>query len=88
MQSSQYLHIGVHKQERVMMQNFSRKSSNVLLRIAQLFLSQAMCGICVFNAASKDGTVIGLFHEAQVMIQLPGGEGGQFYLRQFNWLGS
>lgn len=42
----------------------------------------------IFNAASKDGTVIGLFHEAQVMNQLTGGEGVQFDLRQFNWLGS
>ena len=42
----------------------------------------------MFNAAPKDGTVIGLFHEAQVMNQLTGGEGVQFDLRQFNWLGS
>jgi len=42
----------------------------------------------MFNAAPKDGTVIGLFHEAQVMSQLTGGEGVQFDLRQFNWLGS
>ena len=42
----------------------------------------------VFNAASKDGTVIGLFHEAQMMNQLTGGEGVQFDLREFNWLGS
>ena len=42
----------------------------------------------VFNAAPKDGTVIGLFHEAQVMNQLTGGEGVQFDLRQFNWLAS
>lgn len=42
----------------------------------------------LFNAAPKDGTVIGLFHEAQVMNQLTGGEGVQFDLRQFNWLGS
>jgi tripartite-type tricarboxylate transporter receptor subunit TctC len=42
----------------------------------------------VFNAAAKDGTVIGLFHEAQVMNQLTGGEGVQFDLRKFNWLGS
>jgi tripartite-type tricarboxylate transporter receptor subunit TctC len=42
----------------------------------------------VFNAAAKDGTVIGLFHEAQVMNQLTGGDGVQFDLRKFNWLGS
>lgn len=42
----------------------------------------------VFNAAAKDGTAIGLFHEAQVMNQLTGAEGVQFDLRQFNWLGS
>jgi len=42
----------------------------------------------VFNAAPKDGTVIGLFHEAQMMNQLTGGEGVQFDLREFNWLGS
>jgi tripartite-type tricarboxylate transporter receptor subunit TctC len=42
----------------------------------------------VYSAASKDGTVIGLFHEAQMMNQLTGGEGVAFDLRQFNWLGS
>ena len=42
----------------------------------------------VFNAATRDGTVIGLFHEAQMMNQLTGGEGVQFDLRKFNWLGS
>ncbi len=42
----------------------------------------------VFSAAPKDGTVIGLFHEAQMMSQLTGGEGVNFDLRQFNWLGS
>lgn len=42
----------------------------------------------VFNAAAKDGTEVGLFHEAQMMNQLTGGEGVQFDLRQFNWLGS
>ena len=42
----------------------------------------------VFSAAPKDGTVIGLFHEAQMMNQLTGGEGVKFDLRQFNWLGS
>ncbi|MGH6691056.1 MAG: Bug family tripartite tricarboxylate transporter substrate binding protein [Gammaproteobacteria bacterium] len=42
----------------------------------------------VFSAASKDGTVIGLFHEAQMMNQLTGGEGVNFDLRAFNWLGS
>jgi hypothetical protein len=42
----------------------------------------------VFSAAPKDGTAIGLFHEAQVMNQLTGGEGAQFDLRTFNWLGS
>lgn len=42
----------------------------------------------VFSAASKDGTVIGLFHEAQMMNQLTGGEGVNFDLREFNWLGS
>jgi tripartite-type tricarboxylate transporter receptor subunit TctC len=42
----------------------------------------------VFSAAAKDGTVVGLFHEAQMMNQLTGGEGVNFDLRQFNWLGS
>ena len=42
----------------------------------------------VFNAAPRDGTVIGLFHEAQVMNQLTGAEGVQFDLLTFNWLGS
>lgn len=42
----------------------------------------------VFSAAAKDGTVIGLFHEAQMMNQLTGGEGVNFDLREFNWLGS
>jgi tripartite-type tricarboxylate transporter receptor subunit TctC len=42
----------------------------------------------VFSVAPKDGTVIGLFHEAQVMSQLTGGEGVDFDLRAFNWLGS
>ena len=42
----------------------------------------------LFNAAPKDGTVLGLFHEAQVMNQLTGGEGVQFDVRKFNWLGS
>jgi tripartite-type tricarboxylate transporter receptor subunit TctC len=42
----------------------------------------------VFSAAAKDGTIVGLFHEAQVMNQVTHGEGVQFDLRQFNWLGS
>ncbi len=42
----------------------------------------------VFSAAPKDGTSIGLFHEAQMMNQLTGGEGVAFDLRHFNWLGS
>jgi tripartite-type tricarboxylate transporter receptor subunit TctC len=42
----------------------------------------------IFNAAPKDGSVIGLFHEAQMMNQLTGGEGVEFDLREFNWLGS
>jgi tripartite-type tricarboxylate transporter receptor subunit TctC len=42
----------------------------------------------LFNASPKDGTVIGLFHEAQVMNQLTAGEGVQFELLRFNWLGS
>lgn len=42
----------------------------------------------LFNAAPKDGTVMGLFHEAQVMNQLTHGEGVQFDLLKFNWLGS
>jgi len=42
----------------------------------------------LFSAAPKDGTVMGLFHEAQVMSQLTGVEGVQFDLREFNWLGS
>ena len=42
----------------------------------------------IFNAAPKDGSVIGIFHEAQVMSQLTGSEGVDFDLRKFNWLGS
>jgi tripartite-type tricarboxylate transporter receptor subunit TctC len=42
----------------------------------------------VFSAAAKDGTIVGLFHEAQMMNQLTGGEGVNFDLRRFNWLGS
>ena len=42
----------------------------------------------LYAIAPKDGTVIGLFHEAQMMNQLTGGEGVNFDLRQFNWLGS
>ena len=42
----------------------------------------------VFSAATKDGTIVGLFHEAQMMNQLTGGEGVNFDLRAFNWLGS
>ena len=42
----------------------------------------------VFNTAAKDGTTIGLFHEAQVMNQLIDVDGVQFDLRAFNWLGS
>ena len=42
----------------------------------------------LFNTSPKDGTVIGLFHEAQVMNQLTSGEGVQFDLLKFNWLGS
>jgi hypothetical protein len=42
----------------------------------------------MFYAAPKDGTVIGIFHEAQVMSQLTGSEGVDFDLRKFNWLGS
>ena len=42
----------------------------------------------LFNSAPKHGTAIGLFHEAQVMNQLTDGEGVQFDLLKFNWLGS
>jgi tripartite-type tricarboxylate transporter receptor subunit TctC len=42
----------------------------------------------LFHVAPKDGTVIGLFHEAQVMNQLTDGEGVQFDVLKFNWLGS
>ncbi len=42
----------------------------------------------LFFAAPKDGTVIGIFHEAQVLNQLIGAEGVRFDLRKFNWLGS
>lgn len=42
----------------------------------------------MYNVALKDGTVVGLFHEAQMMSQLTGGEGVDFDLRKFNWLGS
>jgi tripartite-type tricarboxylate transporter receptor subunit TctC len=42
----------------------------------------------VFHAAAKDGLVIGIFHEGQVMNQLTRAEGVQFDMRDFNWLGS
>jgi tripartite-type tricarboxylate transporter receptor subunit TctC len=42
----------------------------------------------LFSVAPKDGTALGLFHEAQVMNQLTGGEGVQFDVLKFNWLGS
>ena len=42
----------------------------------------------MFNAAPKDGTVIGIFHEAQLGNQLTGADGVQFDLRKFNWLAS
>ena len=42
----------------------------------------------LYNSAPKDGTAIGIFHEAQMMNQLTKVEGVQFDLRKFNWLGS
>jgi tripartite-type tricarboxylate transporter receptor subunit TctC len=42
----------------------------------------------MFHAAPRDGLVIGIFHEAQVMNQLIGADGVRFDLRKFNWLGS
>ena len=42
----------------------------------------------IFSAAAKDGTVVGLFHEMQMMNQLTGGEGVNVDLREFDWLGS
>lgn len=42
----------------------------------------------MYNAAEKDGLVIGIFQEVQVLSELTGAEGVQFDLRQFNWLGS
>ena len=42
----------------------------------------------IFSAAAKDGTIVGLFHEAHMMNQLTGGEGVNFDLREFNWLDS
>ena len=42
----------------------------------------------LYNAAEKDGLVVGIFQELQVLNQLTGAEGVQFDLRQFNWLGS
>jgi tripartite-type tricarboxylate transporter receptor subunit TctC len=42
----------------------------------------------LFNAAPRDGTVLGIFSELHVMNQLTGSAGVQFDLRKFNWLGS
>jgi tripartite-type tricarboxylate transporter receptor subunit TctC len=42
----------------------------------------------LYNSAPKDGTAVGIFHEAQMMNQLTRVEGVQFDLRKFNWLGS
>lgn len=42
----------------------------------------------LYNAAEKDGLVIGIFQEVQVLNQLTGAEGVRFDLRRFNWLGS
>jgi tripartite-type tricarboxylate transporter receptor subunit TctC len=42
----------------------------------------------MYNVAEKDGLVIGIFQEVQVLNQLTGAEGVQFDLRQFSWLGS
>ena len=42
----------------------------------------------LYNQAPKDGTVIGTFVETQVVNQLKGGEGIQFDMAQFNWLGA
>jgi hypothetical protein len=42
----------------------------------------------LFYAAPKDGLVIGIFHEAQLLNQLIQADGVRFDLRNFNWLGS
>jgi tripartite-type tricarboxylate transporter receptor subunit TctC len=42
----------------------------------------------LFNAAPRDGTVVGIFAESQVINQLTGTSGVQFDFRAFNWLGS
>lgn len=42
----------------------------------------------VFNAAEKDGTVIGLFNRATLFGPLLGEDVAQFKVEQFNWLGS
>jgi tripartite-type tricarboxylate transporter receptor subunit TctC len=42
----------------------------------------------VFNVAPKDGTVFGTFVETQVINQMTGGQGIQFDMAKYNWLGS
>ena len=42
----------------------------------------------MYNIAPKDGTVIGIFHEAQMMNQVTKADGVNFDLRKFEWLGS
>lgn len=42
----------------------------------------------LYNTAPKDGATLGLFHEAQVLNQVTGGEGVQFDARKFAILGS
>jgi tripartite-type tricarboxylate transporter receptor subunit TctC len=42
----------------------------------------------LFNAAAKDGTVLGLVHAAAPLAPLLGNKAAQFDPRRFNWLGS
>jgi tripartite-type tricarboxylate transporter receptor subunit TctC len=42
----------------------------------------------LFNAAPKDGTVIGTFVETQVLNQLAGGKGIEFDMGKFSWIGA
>jgi tripartite-type tricarboxylate transporter receptor subunit TctC len=42
----------------------------------------------LYNAAPKDGTVLGVFSEPNLQAQLLNAEGVQFDARNFNWLGS
>ena len=42
----------------------------------------------IYTQAPKDGTVIGTFHENNLLSQVTGTEGVQFDMRKFAWLGS